>query len=141
MSPRLVTLTLLAALWLGASTSLADSPPPLLTGGAEDEFLHPDEAFRFSGEVTGPNALRLTWQIAPDYYLYKAKIKVASDSPLVQLGAPDLPRGEQKTDEYFGTQEVYHNLLEADVPFSRAGPDGRSRAIRSSRGFRAIRAP
>jgi thiol:disulfide interchange protein DsbD len=102
---------------------MADTPPPLLTGGADDEFLHPDEAFRFSGEVIGPNALRLTWQIAPDYYLYKAKIKIASDSTLVQLGAPDLPQGEEKTDEYFGTQEVYHNLLEADVPFSRASPE------------------
>ena len=123
MRPVFVTLTLLAALWLGAApTSRADTPPPLLTGGADDEFLPPDEAFRFSGEVTGPNTLQLTWQIAPDYYLYKAKIKVASDSTQVQLGAPDLPKGEEKTDEYFGTQEVYHNLLDVSVPFSRAGP-------------------
>ncbi|HSC06296.1 MAG TPA: protein-disulfide reductase DsbD [Steroidobacteraceae bacterium] len=123
MRPVFVTLTLLAALWLGAApASQADTPPPLLTGGAEDEFLPPDEAFRFSGEVIGPNTLQLTWQIAPDYYLYKAKIKVASDSTQVQLGAPDLPKGEEKTDEYFGTQEVYHNLLDVSVPFSRAGP-------------------
>jgi thiol:disulfide interchange protein DsbD len=116
-------LTLLAALWLGAApASMADSPPPLLTGGGDDEFLPPDEAFRFSGEVTGPNTLELNWQIAPDYYLYKSKIKVASDSTLVQLGTPDLPKGEEKTDEYFGTQEVYHNLLDVSVPFSRAGP-------------------
>jgi thiol:disulfide interchange protein DsbD len=116
-------LTLLVALWLGAApASRADTPPPLFTGGADDEFLPPDEAFRFSGEVTGPNTLLLSWDIAPDYYLYKAKIKVASDSDIVQLGTASLPKGEQKTDEYFGTQEVYHRLLDVDVPFARASP-------------------
>ncbi len=91
--------------------------------GNDDEFLPPDEAFDFSGAITGPNQLHLRWLIADGYYLYKNKIQVRTDSPLVQLGAPDLPQGETKTDEYFGTQEVYHRELEADVPFSRANPD------------------
>jgi thiol:disulfide interchange protein DsbD len=120
-SRLLATLTLFASLWC-SGLAHADSPP-LLTSGADDEFLPPDEAFRFSGEVTGPNALQLTWQIAPDYYLYKSKVKVATDSALVQLGTPEFPKGDEKTDEYFGTQEVYHHLLEVTVPFSRAGPD------------------
>jgi thiol:disulfide interchange protein DsbD len=110
-----------------------DASPPLLTGGvlsSGDEFLHPDEAFKLSGSVTGPNAARLTWVIAPEYYLYKSKIKVATDSTLVQLGTPDLPQGEEKTDEYFGTQEVYHEILEADIPFSRASPLAGSIAIK-----------
>lgn len=124
MSKRLpAALMLFAAIWCaGAAHSAEDSPPPLLTGGSTDEFLPPEEAFRFSGSVTGPNTVRLRWQIADDYYLYKSKIKVVSDSNVVQLGAPDLPQGEEKTDEYFGTQEVYHRLVEADVPFSRASP-------------------
>ncbi len=118
----LVVLTLFSSLWYaGVTPSVADSPP-LLTGGSDDEFLPPDEAFKLSGEVTGPNTLLLSWDIAPDYYLYKAKIKVASDSDLVQLRAASLPKGEQKTDEYFGTQEVYHRLLDVDVPFSRVSP-------------------
>ena len=130
MSPRLlITLTLLTSLWYAGTLHSADTPP-LLTGGADDEFLPPDEAFRFSGELTGPNTLHLRWEIAPDYYLYKSKVKVASDSSLVQLGAPDLPKGEEKTDEYFGTQEVYHRLLEADVPFSRASPAAANFTVR-----------
>lgn len=127
MSTRwLHALVVCAALsWAGAVYSANDTLPALLTGGTsagDDEFLPPDEAFRFSGIVTGPNTLQLRWQIAEGYYLYKSKIKVASDSTVVQLGAPDLPKGDEKTDEYFGTQEVYHQLVEAEVPFSRAGP-------------------
>ncbi|HSD73966.1 MAG TPA: protein-disulfide reductase DsbD [Steroidobacteraceae bacterium] len=120
-SRLLATLTLFTSLWCVGLAHAADTPP-LLTGSSDDEFLPPDEAFRFSGEVTGPNTLQLTWQIAPEYYLYKSKIKVATDTTLLQLGAPDFPKGEEKTDEYFGTQEVYHHLLDVAVPFSRAGP-------------------
>lgn len=87
-----------------------------------EDFLPPEQAFRFSGAVTGPNTLHLRWVIADGYYLYKSKMQVRSDSRLVQLGAPDLPPGETKTDEYFGTQEVYHQQVEAEVPFSRASP-------------------
>jgi thiol:disulfide interchange protein DsbD len=88
-----------------------------------DEFLPPDEAFQFSGAINGPNTLHLRWVIADGYYLYKSKIQLRSESTLVQFGAPELPQGEAKTDEYFGTQEVYHQQVEADVPFSRARPD------------------
>lgn len=94
-----------------------------LSSSGSDDFLPPDEAFDFSGAITGPNTLHLRWVIADDYYLYKSKIQVRTASTLVQFGAPDLPAGETKTDEYFGTQEVYHQQVEADVPFSRASPE------------------
>ena len=129
MKSRLLRLLAALLVLAGAgfsNTAIGASNPPLLSGNAsgDDEFLPPDEAFRFSGEVTGPNTLHLRWAIADGYYLYKAKIKAASDSQIVQLGAPDLPQGDEKTDEYFGTQQVYHQFLEADVPFSRASPEG-----------------
>lgn len=96
----------------------------------EDEFLPPDEAFEFSGAITGPNTLHLRWVIADGYYLYKSKIQVRTASNLVQFGAPDLPTGDTKTDEYFGTQEVYHQQVEADVPFSRASPESAELQVR-----------
>jgi thiol:disulfide interchange protein DsbD len=85
-----------------------------------EEFLPPDQAFVFSSEPRG-NTLHLRWVIADGYYLYKNKISVRSDSPSVQIGVPDLPAGDPKTDEYFGTQEVYHQQVETDVPVSRSG--------------------
>ena len=127
MKSRLLRLLAVWFVFVGAccaNASFGAANPPILSGSSngEDEFLPPDEAFRFSGEVTGPNTLHLRWVIAEGYYLYKAKIKATSDSQIIQLGAPDLPQGDEKTDEYFGTQQVYHQFLEADVPFSRASP-------------------
>lgn len=109
----------LASLGLTALAGLALAQAPLTNEG---DFLPPDQAFEFSGEVTGPNQLHLRWVIADGYYLYKSRISVRTDSTEVQFGQPDLPKGDIKTDEYFGTQEVYHQQVEADVPFSRASP-------------------
>jgi len=87
---------------------------------ADTEFLKPDEAFQLSAAAAGPDRLRLTWQIADGYYLYKSRITVAGTSTAVQLGALQLPTGETKTDEYFGTQEIYHHQLVGTLPVARA---------------------
>jgi len=87
---------------------------------AEPEFLEPDQAFRLIASADGPDKVRLEWVIHEGYYLYKSRIKVASTSTEAKLGAPALPAGKVKNDEYFGTQEVYHEGLIATVPVARA---------------------
>ena len=88
------------------------------TSNAAD-FLPPDRAFRVFGEPAGSDRVRLTWEIAPGYYLYRSRLKVATDSRDAQLGALALPEGQTKHDEYFGTQQVYHNELVAELPLKR----------------------
>ena len=88
------------------------------TGG--DDFLQPDEAFRFEAIPDGPDHVKLIWQIAEGYYLYRARIKVATISDQAQLGTLEMPQGETKTDEYFGKQEIYHRELVAGVPVARS---------------------
>ena len=88
------------------------------TGG--DDFLQPDEAFRFDAIPDGADHVKLIWQIADGYYLYRARIKVATTSEQAQLGTLEMPPGETKTDEYFGKQEIYHHELVAGVPVARA---------------------
>jgi len=88
--------------------------------GNGDEFLPPDEAFRFSAFPDGPDRVKLIWQIADGYYLYRARVKAATTSTEAQLGALEMPTGEFKTDEYFGKQEIYHHELVAGVPVARA---------------------
>lgn len=117
------------------SLAAASAQKPALKGllglpKGNDDFLPPDEAFDFSGAVNGPNSLHLRWVIADGYYLYKSKIQVRTASTLVQFGTPDLPAGETKTDEYFGAQEVYHQQVEADVPFSRSSPESGELQVR-----------
>jgi thiol:disulfide interchange protein DsbD len=88
--------------------------------GGGDEFLQPDDAFRFDAIPDGPDHVKLIWQIAEGYYLYKARIKVATTSDQAQLGTLEMPPGETKTDEYFGKQEIYHHELVAGVPVARS---------------------
>jgi thioredoxin:protein disulfide reductase len=86
----------------------------------EGEFLPPDQAFRLFAQPQGPNRIALTWEIADGYYLYRNRLKIGTDSA-VKLGELVLPVGQSKTDEYFGTQQVYHNELRAILPVLRSG--------------------
>src|SRR6266436_4436962 len=99
----------------GGINALLDS---VRTSG--DDFLPPDRAFRFDALPDGTDRVRLNWEIADGYYLYRARIKIVTPSPRAQLGTPQMPQGQIKTDEYFGRQEVYHHELVATVPVLRA---------------------
>jgi len=88
---------------------------------ADPEFLPPDVAFHLTGSPDGPDRIRLAWEIHPGYYLYKSRLKVATAAPQTVLGALSTPRGEFKTDDYFGRQEVYHSGFEGTVAVSRPG--------------------
>jgi thioredoxin:protein disulfide reductase len=92
---------------------------------SDEEFLPPDQAFKFAAAMERPDSVALTWIIADGYYLYKDRIEVAAATPNVQIGKPQLPKGEPKHDEYFGDTEVYHQIVEGSVPVARAaGPKG-----------------
>ena len=117
-----------AAVTLLCLTAQAQSPPAKPSGidavlGAAkksgDDFLPPDQAFRFSALAQGSDRVQLSWQIADGYYLYRARIKVRTASTAAQLGNPQFPPGIVKTDEYFGKQEIYHHELNATVPVAR----------------------
>ena len=85
----------------------------------DGDFLDPDEAFRFMASPAGPDRVQLDWQVTPGYYLYRDRIKAVTTSNQAQLGSLSLPKGEQKEDEYFGKQEVYHHDVSATLPVSR----------------------
>ena len=107
-----------------ASSSISPTTiDAVLKGGKKssgDEFLTVDEAFRFSAFPDGADHVKLVWQIADGYYLYRARVKVSTTSQQAQLGALQMPTGETKQDEFFGKQEIYHHELVAGVPVARA---------------------
>ncbi len=84
----------------------------------DDELLPADEAFAFSAQVEDDH-VRATWQLADGYYLYKTKIRFATDAEGVSLGTPELPAGKIKNDEFFGEVETYRNRVVVDIPLTR----------------------
>jgi thiol:disulfide interchange protein DsbD len=89
-----------------------------------DDFLPPEQAFIFSASADGPEHVRLNWMIAPGYYLYRDRIKVAGGTTAEIIGAPAFPEGKIKSDEYFGKQVVYHDELLIALPVTHgAGGD------------------
>jgi thioredoxin:protein disulfide reductase len=125
-------IALLGFVWAGAQAQSAPEAPPKPTGidavlhaqkSGGDQFLQPDEAFRFDARADGTDRVSLNWEIADGYYLYRARIKVVTSSSAAQLGAAQMPAGLIKNDEYFGKQEIYHHELRALVPVARAGAD------------------
>jgi thioredoxin:protein disulfide reductase len=85
---------------------------------SDSDFLPPDVAFRVAARTDG-NLLKVRWVIADGYYLYRQKIDVKAESPDLMVAAPQLPAGVVKTDPYLGTQEIYTQQVEAQVPYTR----------------------
>ncbi|HSF79152.1 MAG TPA: protein-disulfide reductase DsbD, partial [Steroidobacteraceae bacterium] len=113
---------LLALLCLAGGPATAQG----LLGGvsSDDDFLPPDEAFRLSAAAEGGDAIALNWIIADGYYLYRHRVAVKTDTSGFTVGAPVMPDGKKKTDEFFGQVEVYYQQLDATVPLGRsAGTD------------------
>ena len=104
--------------WALALSLLALIQPAL----AKDDFLPPEKAYRYSVRAEGDRVV-VSWKIEPGYYLYRKKMAVASSMATVQLGEPAWPKGEDHTDEYFGTQEIYRGTVDVPVPFTVHSPE------------------
>jgi thioredoxin:protein disulfide reductase len=92
----------------------------IAAASAKDEFLPPERAYRYTTRVEGDRVI-VAWNVEPGYYLYKKKMGVVSATSTAQLGEPLLPKGEDHTDEFFGTQEIYRGKVEVPVPFTIPG--------------------
>ena len=84
----------------------------------QDGLLPVEQAYVLKAELAGPDRIALHWTIAKDYYLYKSRIKARTSQSGLTLGALDLPKGIEKHDEFFGDVEIYHDNIEAGLPFT-----------------------
>lgn len=92
---------------------------PWLAHGAEAELLDPEKAFRFSARLAAVNMVEVRYQIAPGYYMYRDKFSFAIDPAGVKLGAPQLPTGKIKEDQFFGKVEVYRDAVTILLPLQQ----------------------
>src|SRR5690606_24231618 len=114
---RLLSLLLLLAV-LPASAGLFDSKPNSTLGAPLNnsaDFLPVREAFRLSLVGSTPTQVKLRFVAAEGYYLYRHRFEFKTQQPGVSIGEPQLPAGEQKTDDYFGEVEVYYGVLDVEL--------------------------
>jgi thiol:disulfide interchange protein DsbD len=88
---------------------------------AEDEPLHPNKAFVWTAEATGPGTVHFHWTIAEGYYLYtdKFRFEIGEGEATIDSAAIQLPKGKVKEDPSFGRIEVVYHETAIDVPVQR----------------------
>ncbi len=87
-----------------------------LNDAANSEMMTAEQAFQFSSEITGNNAIVARWKVAKGTYLYKKNFKFVSDNPNVKIGNVTFPKADNKNDPVFGDVEVYHQDVELTLP-------------------------
>ena len=98
----------LAVLLLALLCAPANARDFWAQGDDPGRVLKPDQAFQLMPVEARGNNLRIEWQIAPGYYLYRGKIKLEAVEPAgASLGTLRLPAGEKIRDEHFGEVEIY----------------------------------
>lgn len=83
------------------------------------KLLPPEQAFRPQINVT-EQGINVQFQIAEGYYLYQSKIIADTDSAGVLADTPQFSPGEEKEDEFFGKQIVYHHAAQVNWPYKQA---------------------
>ncbi|MFA9218665.1 MAG: protein-disulfide reductase DsbD, partial [Sphingomonadaceae bacterium] len=88
---------------------------------ADDEFLDPELAFKFSARMVDGHTLAVTYQIADGYYMYRERFKFAASG--ATLGAPSIPPGTIHFDETFQKNvETYRRSVTITMAVNTAGP-------------------
>ncbi len=107
---------LAAACWMLLSLLLGATPA---LGQGTANLLPVTEAYKLSADAATPGIVKLHWTIAPDYYLYRGRMKFRGGEG-VTLGSARLPAGNKHVDPYLGPVEIYHHSVDATLPYSVA---------------------
>jgi len=110
--PRFI---LLATLLLAATGAFAQSTSP------GDGLLPVTQAFALKPVIAKPDTINLHFDIAPHYYLYRGRIHAKILTAGVTAGALQTPAGIKEHDPYLGDVEIYHDAVEASLPYGAAG--------------------
>jgi thiol:disulfide interchange protein DsbD len=115
-------------LWLGRIRAMvcvvAASLLSLLAApgfAAEEQFLEPEKAFRFSARAADDKTVEVRFQIASGYYMYREQLRF--DAADTSLGTAQVPAGKIKYDETFQKNlETHRGDLRIRLPVVQAGP-------------------
>jgi thiol:disulfide interchange protein DsbD len=115
---RLLCLLFLVFALPASATGLLENRPSSTLGSINNsaDFLPVREAFKLSLVESTPQSIKLRFVATEGYYLYRHRFQFRADPANVVLGAAKLPYGQKKHDEYFGDVEVYHGILDVELP-------------------------
>lgn len=103
------------------------------------DFLSPEQAFVFKAKVKGVDSVQVSFDIAPNYYMYKDEFNfslVARDGFVKQNGEIKMPISENKFDENFNKiMSIYHRKFMVSIPIKNiSDSDALFKVVVSSRG-------
>jgi thiol:disulfide interchange protein DsbD len=88
---------------------------------ADDDFLPPEQAFKFSAHMADVHTIVVNYAIADGYYMYRERFHFSAQG--AKLGEPAIPPGKIKYDDTFQKNvETYHNGVEIRIPVEATGP-------------------
>jgi thiol:disulfide interchange protein DsbD len=91
------------------------------TAHADDDFLPPEQAFKFSAHMLDAHTIVVNYAIADGYYMYRERFRFTATG--AKLGEPVIPPGKIKYDDTFQKNvETYHNGVEIRIPVDATGP-------------------
>lgn len=115
---RLLCLLFMLCALPAMATGLLDNRPSSTLGAINNsrDFLPVHDAFKLNLIQSTPETIKLRFVPTEGYYLYRHRFDFKTEPADIALGAVQLPSGEAKHDEYFGDVEVYHSILDVDIP-------------------------
>ena len=87
---------------------------------ANEDYLDPEKAFRFSARMLDPGTAEITYTIADGYYMYRERFAFKASG--ATLGEPIMPKGKVKFDETFQKDvETYRKNIVITLPVKASG--------------------
>jgi thioredoxin:protein disulfide reductase len=88
---------------------------------AADEYLQPEEAFKFSAKMADAKTIEVTYNIADGYYMYRERFHFKADG--AKLGGAVFPQGKVKFDDTFKKNvETYRHSVTIKMPVDASSP-------------------
>ncbi len=82
---------------------------------AEEDYLRPEQAFKFSAAMVDAATIEVRFVVADGYYLYRERLGFKADG--ASLGVPVLPQGKIKFDDTFQKDvESYRKTVVIRLP-------------------------
>jgi thiol:disulfide interchange protein DsbD len=98
--------------------ALASLGQSLFFNQDKQTLLPEQEAFKLIEVSAESGTIKVIWQSAPDYYLYRKNFKIEANPDEIEIGEIQFPKGVVEEDPLFGDVEVYFYQVEFKAPFT-----------------------